>query len=72
MKKITDPTFKYVPSFETDLRKKFRRIQAENAATQKAKAEQEAAAAAAQAARDAANAAEATNKTITLKERRKA
>lgn len=52
MKRITDPSFKYVPSFDTDLRKKFRKVQADL----KAKAAQE-----------AANVAEANTKTIPLK-----
>lgn len=53
MKRITDKAFEYTPSFNTDLRKKFRRIQADQRAADKAKAAQE-----------AADAAEAEAKTI--------
>jgi hypothetical protein len=46
MLKITDKSFRYTPSYETDLRKKFRRIElerkaAEAAARDKARAEAE-------------------------------
>lgn len=30
MKKITDPDFKYTPSYDTDLRKKFKRMEQEH------------------------------------------
>jgi hypothetical protein len=46
MLKITDKSFRYTPSYETDLRKKFRKIEqerkaAEAAARQKARAQAE-------------------------------
>lgn len=59
MKRITDPSFKYTPSFETDLRKRFRKMEQERRAAETRKAEQ-----------DALNAAEANTKTITLKARK--
>lgn len=59
MIKITDKRFHYTPSFNTDLKKKFKRIHREQAeADAKAKAIAD------------ANAAEATQKTITLKARK--
>lgn len=51
MKKITDRDFKYTPSFNTDLRKKFRRMAQEQRA-QEAEAAKAKAAADEQAARD--------------------
>lgn len=57
MKKITDADFKYTPSHETDIGKRFRKVRAE----QKAKAE-----------KDARNAAEAESKTLHLPSKRAA
>ncbi len=37
MKSILDPSFKYVPSVSTDLRKTFERVRREQAQTQKTK-----------------------------------
>ena len=36
MKRITDPTFRYTPSFATDLRKKFRKMELERKRAQQA------------------------------------
>jgi hypothetical protein len=66
MKSILHKSFRYVPSYGTDLKARFRK---ENAALN-VKAAQEAAALQAQAERDAQNAAEAQQKTITLKARK--
>lgn len=52
MKRITDPKFKYTPSYDTDIKKRFRKIEAENKARR---------------ALEAANRAEAQTKTIPLK-----
>lgn len=38
MKRITGPSFKYTPSFETDLRKKFRKMGQERRAAEARKA----------------------------------
>jgi len=67
MSRILDKSFKYVPSHETDLKKRFAKMRAEL----KAKAAREAEQARVQAAQNAANAAEASSKTISLKARKK-